>query len=242
MKPKTRLYSDEDLPMMRFHHHSDIIVDEEGPIDLSMKRSSPDSSVPIKRSSPDTSSVPLNLSNHSVKTTKLFYQSDGHVQVTSHHHHLAYHHGASHHHPMIHESHIIPLNHHLPLPHHTIFMRRAGGSGGDGDVEEDDGEDDDHHHHLTSSPYNRAISNSSNGVNRGDTNTPTTSPTSSSSGIGFSSNTDKKRLNRPLTGRHVRHGTGASAQTLVKLRIMLQKRRRDTNRTSNSASNRRKGK
>lgn len=37
----------------------------------------------------------------------------------------------------------------------------------------------------------------------------------------------RARLRRPMTGRHVRSGTGASAATLQSLRLMLQ--RRNTN-------------
>jgi len=37
---------------------------------------------------------------------------------------------------------------------------------------------------------------------------------------------DRKRISRPLTGRHVRHGTGASPSTLVTLRNMLRERQR----------------
>lgn len=37
---------------------------------------------------------------------------------------------------------------------------------------------------------------------------------------------ERKRISRPLTGRHVRHGTGASPATLALLRHVLQERRR----------------
>ena len=37
---------------------------------------------------------------------------------------------------------------------------------------------------------------------------------------------DRKRISRPLTGKHVRHGTGASPSTLVSLRNMIQQRQR----------------
>ena len=37
---------------------------------------------------------------------------------------------------------------------------------------------------------------------------------------------ERKRISRPLTGRHVRHGTGASPVTLALLRHVLQERRR----------------
>lgn len=41
-------------------------------------------------------------------------------------------------------------------------------------------------------------------------------------GISF----DRKRISRPLTGKHVRHGTGASPSTLITLRNMIQERQR----------------
>lgn len=41
-------------------------------------------------------------------------------------------------------------------------------------------------------------------------------------GISF----DRKRISRPLTGKHVRHGTGASPSTLISLRNMIQQRQR----------------
>lgn len=37
---------------------------------------------------------------------------------------------------------------------------------------------------------------------------------------------DRKRISRPLTGKHVRHGTGASPSTLVRLRNMIQQRQK----------------
>lgn len=37
---------------------------------------------------------------------------------------------------------------------------------------------------------------------------------------------DRKRISRPLTGKHVRHGTGASPSTLVSLRNMIQQRQK----------------
>ena len=37
---------------------------------------------------------------------------------------------------------------------------------------------------------------------------------------------DRKRISRPLTGKHVRHGTGASPATLVGLRNMIQQRQK----------------
>jgi hypothetical protein len=37
---------------------------------------------------------------------------------------------------------------------------------------------------------------------------------------------DRKRISRPLTGKHVRHGTGASPSTLISLRNMIQQRQR----------------
>lgn len=37
---------------------------------------------------------------------------------------------------------------------------------------------------------------------------------------------DRKRISRPLTGKHVRHGTGASPSTLVTLRNMIQQRQK----------------
>lgn len=37
---------------------------------------------------------------------------------------------------------------------------------------------------------------------------------------------DRKRISRPLTGKHVRHGTGASPSTLVTLRHMIQQRQK----------------
>lgn len=37
---------------------------------------------------------------------------------------------------------------------------------------------------------------------------------------------DRKRISRPLTGKHVRHGTGASPATLVSLRNMIQQRQK----------------
>lgn len=37
---------------------------------------------------------------------------------------------------------------------------------------------------------------------------------------------ERKRIVRPLTGRHVRHGTGASPSTLASLRAMLQERKK----------------
>ena len=46
--------------------------------------------------------------------------------------------------------------------------------------------------------------------------------TNGNNGIAF----DRKRISRPLTGKHVRHGTGASPSTLVSLRNMIQQRQR----------------
>jgi len=43
---------------------------------------------------------------------------------------------------------------------------------------------------------------------------------------GLEPNGERKRISRPLTGRHVRHGTGASPSTLVTLRNMLKERQR----------------
>lgn len=37
---------------------------------------------------------------------------------------------------------------------------------------------------------------------------------------------DRKRISRPLTGKHVRHGTGASPSTLVSLRNMITQRQK----------------
>lgn len=37
---------------------------------------------------------------------------------------------------------------------------------------------------------------------------------------------DRKRISRPLTGKHVRHGTGASPSTLLTLRKMIQEKQR----------------
>ncbi|KAF7490198.1 hypothetical protein SSS_09177 [Sarcoptes scabiei] len=37
---------------------------------------------------------------------------------------------------------------------------------------------------------------------------------------------DRKRISRPLTGKHVRHGTGASPATLLSLRNMIQQRQK----------------
>lgn len=37
---------------------------------------------------------------------------------------------------------------------------------------------------------------------------------------------ERKRVSRPLTGRYVRHGTGASPATLLTLRNMIQQRQR----------------
>jgi len=37
---------------------------------------------------------------------------------------------------------------------------------------------------------------------------------------------DRKRISRPLTGKHVRHGTGASPSTLITLRNMIKERQR----------------
>ena len=44
--------------------------------------------------------------------------------------------------------------------------------------------------------------------------------------IGVDVNGERKRISRPLTGRHVRHGTGASPQTLLTLRNMIQERQK----------------
>lgn len=111
------------------------------------------------------------------------------------------------------------------------------------------GDENHNHHHMSRISDHRHNSISSNREQAvvseaTPTSSPNTSPTSSSTGLTFpASSTDKKRLNRPLTGRHVRHGTGASAQTLVKLKIMLQKRRRDVpTRGTHATSYRRKPK
>jgi len=45
--------------------------------------------------------------------------------------------------------------------------------------------------------------------------------------------TDRKKMSRPLTGRYVRHGTGASPSTLMSLRRMIEERQK--RRTSPSA-------
>lgn len=45
-------------------------------------------------------------------------------------------------------------------------------------------------------------------------------------GIHLDANGERKRISRPLTGRHVRHGTGASPSTLLVLRKLLKERQR----------------
>lgn len=53
----------------------------------------------------------------------------------------------------------------------------------------------------------------------------TTALLDTSGGLGAGPN-ERKRISRPLTGRHVRHGTGASPSTLLVLRKLLKERQR----------------